>query len=683
MIENTRNSEYRLPIVTQDDWLKEVEPQINARFERYKSRLEEIQDMAGSLEDFSNAHHYYGFHRDNTHRGWWFRDWLPGAKQVNLMGDFNDWNQDQLPLIKDKWGCWSIFISDDSTNSKLSHGSLVKIRVLGADGVWQDRIPTYIRRVIQDEQTKDYCGQLWYPDHKFSWWGEDEFELRCVGSLIIYECHVGMASEKNNVCSYKEFTQYVLPRVKHMGYNTVQIMAIAEHPYYGSFGYQVSNLFAPSSRFGTPEELKELVRTAHSMGIGVIMDLVHSHYVKNTNEGINRLDGTDNLYSPLVDGDHPDWDSKLYDYGKCEVQQLLLSNIKYWMDEFHFDGFRFDGVGSMLYRHHGHSEFGSYESYFGDQVNEDAVLYLTLANKLAHTLKPSAVTIAEDVSGMPGLTSAIEDGGMGFNYRLAMSIPDFWIDYLKNYKDEDWDVSKMWEEMTNRKPCVGTVAYCESHDQALVGDKTIAFRLMDKDMYTDMNKGSHNPVIDRGIALHKMIRLFTIILGGNAYMTFMGNEFGHPEWIDFPRKDNDWSYKYARRQWSLADSPFLRYQDLMKFDRAMVALVKNFHILRSGYAYKLLEDKVNQTIAFEQGGLVFVFNWSPSHSLDGYKIPVPVAGKYRIVLNSDSVAFGGFARIDPSTEYFSSTQTNENGSVQHFIQIYNTSRTALVFERID
>lgn len=668
-----------LPIIENDEWLAPVEGELNYRYDRYKWRLGEIEHFSGSLRDFANAYIYFGVQYDPIARGWWVREWLPGALEVFVFGDWNDWERMQYPLEKDEWGIWSTFIPL-SENERLGHESLIKLHIHGGDGSWADRIPAYIRRVVQDETTKDFTGQVWLPKEQFDWTG-DEFYIELNGSLVIYEVHVGMSLEKEGVATYKEFEEIVLPRVKKLGYNAIQMMAVAEHPYYGSFGYHVSSLFAPSSRFGTPEELKHLIKTAHSMGLAVIMDIVHSHFVKNTAEGINRLDGTDSLYSPAGEaGNHPHWDSKLFDYGKHEVQHLLLSNVKYWLEEFHFDGYRFDGVSSMIYYHHGYTDFmaNPYDAYFGAQVNRDAILYLTLANKLIDEVKPSAVTIAEDVSGMPGMAVSIEDGGIGFDYRLAMAIPDFWIKYLKDRTDEEWDLAEMWSMMCNRLPNAKTVSYCESHDQALVGDKTIAFRLMDKEMYYSMDKNSKNLVVDRGMALHKMIRLFTITLGGEAYLNFMGNEFGHPEWIDFPREGNGWSYAHARRQWNLVENKELRFVDLENFDRAMISLVRTHHILRSGYGYNLLNDNDNKTMVYEQAGLIFVFNWHTTASIMDYEIPVPVAGKYRIILNSDDRPFGGFARVDSSIDYFSFTRDG-----RHYLKIYNTNRTALVFEHID
>ncbi len=670
----------RLAIVEQDDWLKPVEGAMTERYAHFCRRLSGIERTAGSLVDYANGYLYFGFQYDPVRRGWWFREWLPGAIDVYLFGDFNGWQRTELPLRRGAGGVWSIFLPDESFAGRLVHGSRVKILVHGRTG-WLERIPAYIRRVVQDEQSKDFSGQLWAPAEPFDWNG-DRFDISSLGSLYIYECHVGMSQEKEEVGTYAEFAGTVLPRIKEDGYNVVQLMAVAEHPYYGSFGYHVSNFFAPSSRFGTPEDLKALIKRAHELGLAVVMDLVQAHYVKNINEGLNELDGTDHHYSlPGPAGEQPYWDSKLFDYGKPEVEHFLLSNVKYWLDEFHFDGYRFDGVTSMIYTHHGYTEFDSRDKYFTD-VNGDALAYLTLANKLVHDFRPGAVTIAEDVSGMPGMCAPVPDGGVGFDYRLGMAVPDFWIKLLKEVPDEEWNIWEMWHMMVDRLGTVKTVAYCESHDQALVGDKTLAFRLMDKQMYTDMNRSAENLVIDRGMALHKLIRLFTISLAGDAYLNFMGNEFGHPEWIDFPREGNGWSYAHARRQWSLSTNGFLRYSFLGEFDKAMIGLMRRYGVLTSGFAYNHLMDEMNKTIVYShRGDLLFVFNWHPQRSIPGYEVPVPAPGRYRIVLSSDAKRFGGYGRIDESVDAFSFPRTHADGSVGHYIKVYNLSRAALVLKK--
>ena len=665
-----------LPIVERDEWLQPVADKIADRHQRYQNRMEAIAEQAGTIVDYANGYRYYGWQYDDTLCGWWFREWLPEAYDVFIFGDFNSWQRTQLRLDKDRNGVWSIFLPEAMYGHLLTHGSLYKLHVHGKNG-WNDRIPAYATRVVQDEVSKNYTAQFWIPQ-PFEWHDQD-FDAKSVGDLLIYETHIGMAQEKEGVGTYNEFTELVLPRIKQAGYNAIQIMAIAEHPYYGSFGYHVSSFFAPSSRFGTPEELKHLIDTAHSMGIAVIMDLVHAHYVKNLNEGILDLDGSDHHYSKAGEAGYQQyWDSMIFDYGKGGVEHFLLSNVKYWLDEFHFDGYRFDGVTSMLYYHRGYIDFDSREKFFDEGVDLDAITYLTLANKLIHSINPSAITIAEDVSGMPGICLPIDDGGVGFDYRLGMAIPDFWIKMLKDTPDEDWNIWEMWSILTNRLPEVKTVAYAESHDQALVGDKTIAFRLLDKLMYDSMDRKSESMVVDRGLALHKMIRLITITTGGDAYLNFMGNEFGHPEWIDFPREGNNWSYSHARRQWSLRDSEELRYSYLADFDEEMIKLVKENAILSDGYPYNLHMDEQNKTMVYEHRDLLFIFNWHTTASIPDYELPVRRAGKYVLELSTDEERFGGLARQMVGEEHFSFNVECEDGSIQPRIKIYNTSRTAMV-----
>lgn len=670
----------RLKIVKDDPWLEPVEGELEYRRKLYLDALKEIEEASESIADYADGYLYFGFQRDEEAHGWWFREWLPGAWEVFLFGDFNGWERRSLPLARGADGVWSIFLYDGDWGRGLKHGSLYKILVHGENG-WHERIPAYARRVVQDDATKNFTAQFWNPE-PFDWTG-DCFDIGNLPTLYIYESHVGMAVEQERVGSYAEFARDVLPRIKRAGYNTVQLMGVAEHPYYGSFGYHVSSFFAPSSRFGTPEELKALIRSAHALDLAVVMDLVHAHYVKNLNEGLNGLDGTDCQYSPSgEEGYQPYWDSKLFDYGKPQVRHFLLSNIKYWLDEFRFDGFRFDGVTSMIYRHHGYTEFDSRGKYFGPDVNRAALTYLTLANTLVHEVRPSAVTIAEDVSGMPGMCIPVGDGGVGFDYRLGMAVPDFWIRMLKDVPDEDWNIWDIWNILTDRLPAVRTVAYAESHDQAMVGDQTIAFRLMDKEMYTGMACGVRNIVVERGIALHKMIRLVTIALGGQAYLNFMGNEFGHPEWIDFPREGNGWSYRYARRQWSLADDAGLRYAQLGLFDRDMLDMVERNGIMRSGYAYNHLMDTAAKTMVFSHGCVLFVFNWHPSLSIPDYMVPVPEAGRYRIILSTDDLRYGGQGRNDRSVAHFSFPVTDDEGVTRHYIKVYNICRTAVVYKII-
>ena len=658
-----------MKLVEKDSWLEPVAEEVQARYDRYESLLKYIENHYGSLKSFASAHEFFGFTYDEFRKGWWYREWAPAAHYLSLFGDFNSWDRYANPLEREEDGIWSIFLPDAQYKNKLTKGSLLKVLVQSSIGE-QERIPVYINRVIQNEDNKDFAGQFW-PTAK-----SQQPTANSQNPLFIYESHVGMSQEKEGVGTYKEFKENVLPRIKELGYNVIQLMAVAEHPYYGSFGYHVSNFFAASSRFGTPEELKELIDAAHDMGIAVIMDLVHSHTVKNTREGLNLFDGTETQY--LLgghEGYHPQWDSKLFNYGKIETLRFLLSNVRYWLEEYHFDGFRFDGVTSMLYKNHGIGvEFANQSDYFGDNINNDAVTYLQLANTLIHQLNKDYITIAEDVSGMPGICAAVEDGGIGFDYRLGMGLPDFWIKILKDQKEEDWNMHEFFFTMTNKLYDVKTIAYAESHDQALVGDKTIAFRLMDKDMYTSMSKLTPSITVDRGIALHKMIRLFTMSLGGNAWLNFMGNEFGHPEWIDFPRLENGWSYKHARRQWSLVDDENLKFGWLNEFDKEMLKFIKENNVMDSEPAWLMNADEEHKTIVFERNNLIFVFNWG-SESIPDYEINVKNTGDYEIVFSSDDKEFGGFENIDKKIVFPSEARDG-----QVFMKIYNVSRTAVVYK---
>jgi len=664
-------------LVKEDLWLEPAEQEIIDRINRYHTRLNEIQKCYGGMARFASAYEYLGINYDRKRKGWLYREWAPGAQDIYLFGDFNDWQRYSHRLTPDASGIWELFLPDNQYHDRFVHQGKVKIMV-HSDLGWQERIPAYIRRVTQDPVTKDFCGQIWSPPEPFDWEG-DSFRRDPAIPPVIYECHPGMAMEREGVGTFEEFTRYLIPYIKNAGYNTIQLMAVAEHPYYGSFGYHVSNFYAVSSRFGTPEELKYLVKTAHEQGMAVIMDLVHSHTVKNTNEGLNLFDGTDHQYfHPGERGNHPHWDSKCFNYGKTEVLQFLLSNIRFWLREFHFDGFRFDGVTSMMYFDHGFREVWDLEGYFKAGVEWDALTYLQLANTLAHKIKPGIITIAEDVSGMPGLCRPISTGGIGFDYRLAMAIPDHWIKLLKDRSDEDWNMGELWNLLCNRLPGVGTVAYCESHDQAMVGDQTIAFRLMQSEIYFRMSKEEESIVIDRGIALHKMIRLITITLGGQAWLNFMGNEFGHPDWIDFPREGNNWSYQYARRQWSLVENRDLKFHYLAAFDKAMLELVEEYGLLKINYGTLISIDEENKTIVYEKGGLIFVFNFHPSRSIPGYGFRVTEPGDYHVILNTDHPRFGGSGRIDESRDH---TTLFREESQSHQLMVYNTNRTAIVLQR--
>ena len=647
-----------------DPWLAPFKPAIDARHKRIEAERAKLAGD-GPLSDAANNHLWYGLHHDPD-GSWVLREWAPGASRIWLIGDFNNWKRVEAWALKPIGsGNWELRVPA----CFLSHGDLYKLFVEWPGG-GGERLPAYVRRVVQDPDTKAFSAQVWEPAQQYKW------HHRAPGKRphpLIYECHIGMSSEQEKVASFEEFRRDVLPRVQDLGYDVLQIMALQEHPYYGSFGYQVSNFFALSSRFGTPEEFKALVDDAHGRGIAVIMDIVHSHAVSNELEGLGRLDGRDDLYFYQgAAGHHPAWGSRCFDYGKDEVKSFLLSNCKFWMEEYHLDGFRFDGVTSMLYWDHGlGTDFGSYDQYFGPGVDENAVCYLGLANQLIHELNRNAITIAEDVSGMAGLAAPFEAGGVGFDFRMAMGIADHWIKWIKELSDDDWNMGSIWWELTNKRADEKTISYAECHDQALVGDKTIIFRLIDKDMYWSMEKGSQNMLVDRGVALHKLIRLVTAATCGGGYLNFMGNEFGHPEWIDFPREGNGWSFAHARRLWSIADNPSLRFGGLQEFDKAMIHALRDEKVLDEA-PVQLWVNEGDKVLVFARRNLIFAFNFNPSKSFDNYGFGAP-EGEWSKLLDSDELRFGGFGRLPQGERHI--TQDGQ-------LKLYLPARCAVVLKKV-
>ena len=667
----TKRKKQQLAIIKDDPWLEPYEQAIVGRHNDALRKIDELTGGSGRLSDFANAYNYYGLH--HTAQGWVLREWAPNATDIFVIGQFNSWRECAPYHMKPVGnGNWELKLPKRA----MAHGDLFKLMVHWNGGCGE-RIPAYATRVVQDDQTKIFSAQVWAPAEPYEMKVHDF--VPNVSPLLIYECHIGMAQNKEAVGTYEEFRLNVLPRVIEGGYNAIQIMAIQEHPYYGSFGYHVSSFYAASSRFGTPDELRHLIDDAHAAGIAVIMDIVHSHAVKNEVEGLGRFDGSPDQYF-YGDGrrEHPAWDSLCFDYGKNDVLNFLLSNCKFWLEQYGFDGFRFDGVTSMLYYNHGLGQaFGSYDDYYNGGEDTNAITYLTLANVLIHQVNPHAITIAEEMSGMPGLARPFKDGGIGFDYRMAMGIPDYWIKTIKEHKDEDWKPSSIIWELTNRRADEKTISYAESHDQALVGDKTIIFRLIDKEMYWHMMVDDNDGTVARGMALHKMIRLVTAATINGGYLNFMGNEWGHPEWIDFPREGNGWSYKYARRQWDLVDRDDLKYKYLNNWDHDVMHLIGGINNFQALPIRKLWDKDDDQVLAFMRGNLVMVFNFNPVKSFADYGLLAP-EGEYDGVMDSDSERYGGFGNIDEAVKHF--TQHDELYAASHlgWLKLYLPARSVQV-----
>ncbi|KAI8073714.1 1,4-alpha-glucan-branching enzyme GBE1 [Thamnidium elegans] len=664
-----------------DPWLKPFDDALRERYATFEKYDEQIKNTLG-YEDYTKGWEYFGFNVQKD-GGVMYREWAPNAATASLVGDFNNWDVNAHVMTRNKYGVFEILVKPLAKRKvAIPHGSKVKITMtMPHTNERIYRLPAWINYVTQDlNVSATYDAIFWNPEKKYVFKNP---RPKRPESIRVYEAHVGISSPEPRCATYKEFTKNILPRIAYDGYNTIQLMAVMEHAYYASFGYQVTSFFAPSSRYGTPEDLKELIDTAHGLGITVLLDLVHSHACKNVADGLNEFDGSDHCYFHAGEkGRHELWDSRLFNYGSFEVMRFLMSNLRYWMDVFNFDGFRFDGVTSMLYKHHGvgFGFSGDYHEYFGDNVDDEGVMYIQIANNYLHNKYPDMVTIAEDVSGMPGSCRPVREGGLGFDYRLSMAIPDMWIKMLKEETDEDWKMGHIVHILTNRRYLEKTIGYCESHDQALVGDKTLAFWLMDKEMYTNMSDLTPlTPVIDRGMSLHKMIRMVTHGLGGEGYLNFEGNEFGHPEWLDFPRVGNDSSFQYARRQWNILDDPLLRYKYLNEWDRGMQLTEEKYGWLHDAQGYVSRKNDGDKIIVFERAGVIFIFNFHPTQSFTDYRVGVSQSGKYKIILNSDDKQFLGHGRVDGNTDFF--TTAGDWDTRPNWIQVYIPNRTCLLLAK--
>ncbi len=650
-----------------DPALEPFAPQLAARRARTEQLLQKLTGSRISISDFASGHEYFGLHATET--GWVFREWAPNATSITLVGDFSNWEIKECFRLENlDHGVKELHLPADALRHGMRYAMLVEWP--GGSGL---RIPAFTRKVVQDEKSKLFTAEVWTPETPYVFKNPVPPPPE---APLIYEAHTGMAQEEEKIGTFNEFREKILPKIAAGNYNTLQLMAVVNHPYYASFGYHVANFFAIADRFGTPEEFKELVDAAHGMGLRVIIDLVHSHAVRNEAEGLARIDGSTGTYfHEGIRGIHPTWDSLCFDYSKTEVLHLLLSNCRFLLEEYNIDGFRFDGVTSMLYFDHGIGRsFATLEEYFSSNVDEDALAYLTLANKVIREVRPDAVTIAEDVSGMPGLAAPLEEGGAGFSYRMAMGVTDTWFKFL-DLRDEEWDLFHLYHELTNHRRDERTISYVECHDQALVGGKTALFAMTGHEVYFAMHRNSNNPVIDRAVALHKMMRLATAATANSGYLNFMGNEFGHPEWIDFPREGNNWSCKHARRQWSLSEDPTLRFSALLKFDRAMLELVN-----REGFFDAACQcariDREAKVLIFERNSYWFLFNFHPECSCAGYTFEA-LPGEYESVLCTDCKEFDGFGNVEFPHRYW--TIKHPSGTK---LSVYLPSRTALVLRRV-
>ncbi|KAH7428429.1 hypothetical protein KP509_09G001300 [Ceratopteris richardii] len=513
------------------------------------------------------------------------------------------------------------------------------------------------------------------PQEIFQWQHETPEKPK---SLRIYECHVGISSKEPKISTFNEFTDNILPYIKESGYNAIQLFGIQEHCDYASAGYKVTGMFAVSSRFGKPEDFKRLVDVAHGLGLLVFLDVVHSYASPDTLNGLAAFDGGNDCYfHPGKRGHHKYWGTRMYNYNSYEVLRFLLSNLKWWVNEYHVDGFNFHSLASMLYTHNGFEKrTGGYDYFCNQYVDQDAQNYLILANEMLHTLNPNIITIAEDTTFYPGLCQPINKGGLGFDYAVSTQPAEMWAWLIRYGSDQHWIISQIVDTLTRQKSFGKMIAFTESHAQSITGGMSLSQALLSRSGLSSLDQ--------RGIALLKIIRLVTFSLAGSAYMNFMGNEFGHPERVEFPRPGNKNSFAHACRQWDLINknNP---YSQLKTFDKALMELDNVFGILNKPSSEYVFVDDKNKVLGCTRGKLLFVLNFNSSCSYESLHIPVEEAGDYEMILDSDHQMFGGEGQLKGLPLSRMSSLERKNGTFQLELclpslsaQVYRLSRISKI-----
>jgi len=646
----------------QDAELMEYEGFFSRRVDLFTREIQRLRSEWGSLAAYAGLHRELGMHKvERDGRLYWrCREWAPAAHSVYLATDRVNFERSYPYRFArtDDPMLWELFVPAE----ELPHGTYYELHMASSrTGRHVTRVPAFAVWVEQNRDNENqWCARVWDPPEAFAF---RRPRPQRPSFPRIYEAHVGIAQsalgkKPKQFGTYRHFAEKVLPRIKKGGYTTVQLMGIPEHPLYKSFGYQVSGYFAPSSRFGTPDDFKYLVDEAHRLELGVILDITHSHACPNTEQGLARYDTSRYFFRDLK----TQWDTVSFDYSQERTRRFLLSNCRYWLEEFNIDGFRFDAVGNMIYLDHGLDDDFSHvgRCFYGkdgqNRLDENGVLYLSLANTLVHELAPHAITLAEEFSGAPGMSCSPDNAGLGFDYRFAMGLPDFWAKFI----EEGRTMGQMWHELTNRRHYDKTISYTECHDQCINGDDAFIWRMIKDDMYTHMSVFSDSWKCSRGVALHKLMRFITLGSAGQGWLNFMGNEFGHPEWID--------AEDYAHRQWHLAETTHLKYSKLDAFDRNLLRLVREYpEQFQRGPRFRYIHEE-ERILAFERGTLLFVFNF---HELQAQKhLDLMVTpGKYTEIFSSDELAYAGHGNLSTRTpgEHFSDAAS---GVLEQRITLY-------------
>ncbi|KAI8557559.1 hypothetical protein RHMOL_Rhmol04G0020000 [Rhododendron molle] len=517
----------------------------------------------------------------------------------------------------------------------IPHGSKYRVYFNTSDGPLE-RVPAWAPYVVPDADGNQAFAVHWEPPPEYTYkWKHKHPEVP--KSLRIYECHVGISGLEPKIASFNDFTEKVLPYVKEAGYNVIQLIGLVEHKDYFTIGYRVTNLYAVSSRYGTPDDFKRLVDEAHGLGLLVFLDIVHSYSAADEMVGLSLFDGSnDCFFHTGKRGHHKFWGTRMFKYGDVDVLHFLLSNLNWWVVEYHIDGLQFHSLASMIYTHNGFASLsGDMEEYCNQYVDKDALMYLILANEILHALHPKIITIAEDATLYPGLCEPTSQGGLGFDYFVNLSASEMWSSLLGNVPDCDWNMSKIVSTLIGNKHSADKMLlYAENHNQSISGGCSFGEILLGEPReHASDRKAS----ILRGSSLHKMIRLISFTIGGHAYLNFMGNEFGHPK-------------------------------DMMNVD-------EKERILSRGLPNIHHVNDTTMVISYLRGPLLFIFNFHPTTSYERYSVGVEEAGEYQVILNSDEKRYGGQALIEQD-QYIRKTVSKRMDGLRNCLEVPLPNRSA-------
>ncbi|XP_058788144.1 1,4-alpha-glucan-branching enzyme 3, chloroplastic/amyloplastic [Vicia villosa] len=558
----------------------------------------------------------------------------------------------------------------------IPHGSKYRVYFNTTNGPLE-RVPAWATYVQPELDGRQAYAIHWEPppEDVYKWKNQSP---KVPKSLRIYEAHIGISGSEPKISSFNDFTDKTLPYIKEAGYNAIQLIGVVEHKDYFTVGYRVTNFYATSSRYGTPDDFKRLVDEAHGLGLLVFMEIVHSYAAADEMVGLSLFDGSNDCYFHSGKrGQHKFWGTRMFKYGDVDVLHFLLSNLNWWIEEYQIDGFQFHSLSSMIYTHNGFASFtGDLEEYSNQYVDKDALLYLIMANEILHVLHPNIITIAEDATYYPGLCEPTSQGGLGFDYYVNLSAPEMWSTFLETVPDHEWSMTKIVNTLVSKKENANKMLlYAENHNQSISGRRSLAEVLFGE---IDEHSEHYKESLLRGSSLHKMIRLITLTIGGRAYMNFMGNEFGHPKRVEFPTSSNDYSYSLANRQWDLLEKDGV-HRDLFTFDKDMMRLDKNERVLSRGFPSFHHVNDSSKVISYVRGPLLFIFNFHPTDSYDSYTVGVEEAGEYQLILNTDEIKYAGQG-ILRENQYFQRTISKRVDGHRNCIEVQLPSRTAQVYK---